>query len=303
VNELAALHNEEPRPPKYLLHLRDGRFFSEVLGAENSSFYREWIEATLKVIINANRKAPGTVKYEQINLLGRDIQKIDAHYARLRIGQPLDDLHKCHGIDRNHPYRKMTLCRVGLTLRLPDGVNRRFLFEKFLVSYSFWDEGLRRSTVTPIHSHPWNHEVVYFAATGPQAHVKEEEFQVCDEQGRPVIGSHGEINPRVMSADGALYLDRVLLKKLGEHCLRATNQPQILEAFKNDARLQAPHLLSLTEGLFRPHRVSVIDDPNAETFYFAINNYWSPTGRVLVYPDDGTIMTWSHEAWSCNGSA
>jgi hypothetical protein len=235
-----------------------------------------------------------------VNTLGRAIQEIDADFARHRIGAPLDQLHSCHGTDRIHPYRKMTLCRVGLFLRLPDSIVP-FLFEKFLVSYSYWDAGKRRSTVTPIHSHPWNHEVVYFAATGPRAYVVEEEFLVCDEHNQPVIGPNGEINSSSFSAEGALHLDHVKLQKLDEHRLAATNQPQLLDAFDGDARLQAPRLLSFTEGLFRPHRVRVVDDPQAETYYFAINNYWSPTGRVLVYRDDGTTSTWSHNAWSKPG--
>jgi hypothetical protein len=303
---LNALHNEPGTgrgAANYPLRVEEGLFFSEVFGVGNADAdrYRRWIGGSLKLIRDAIQGREG-LPFDWIDQVGRQIQELDQSIAGTLIGKKPDTLHALHGIDPSHPYRKLTLCRTRVPVLLPrkaGGVDvRHFLYEKFLVSYSYMDQGRRRSTRTPIHSHPWNHEVVYFLSAGANAYVEEEEFHVHDDSGAPLVSPEGEISPNLLASDGSLLLAKISLRCTDSSRLGVLPVPKILEHFTVDLPLRSAELIANTDGFFRPHRVTVHDDPNAETLYYAINNYWGPTGRVFVYGENGTLSTWSHRAWS-----
>jgi len=192
----------------------------------------------------------------------------------------------------------MTLCRTTFPVRIRDRIHA-FFYEKYLVSYSYWDGERARCTVTPLHSHPWNHEVVYFARSGRDAHVVEEEYRVMERAGGEVLLPDGQFRRDLLRADGSLNLDAIALQRVRASTIHLTpGEPLVLDHFESDFRLATADAILHTDGFFRPHRVSVIpDSAGAETRYFAINNYWGALGRVLVYGDDGGISTWSHTSW------
>jgi len=293
------LHNEGQMGSNYPLHLQNELFFSEVLGEGNSQapIYFDWVKRSLQLIDRAT-KTNGCLPFQSIHAVGNAMQFLDAKVVGNMIGQPPDVLHKYFGCDHRHPYRKITLCRTQISVELENTI-ANFLFEKFLVVYSYIDShGKRCSTTTPIHSHPFNHEVTYFLSGGPQAEIIEEEFAITDDQELPLLSNDGLFNPKIRRS-----LEKGALQNIRVHSINSYRrpfhfQPLILQNFESDPKLAKTELILLTDGFFRPHRVTVIDDPDSssETLYYAINNYWSPTGRVFLYNEDSTT-TWNCRDW------
>jgi hypothetical protein len=290
---LELLNNEAAQPSQYPLELRNGEYFSEVSGMQDSD-YGDWVRQCLFALDSETNQ--GVLAFSAIESVGRAIQRIDCHAISKRIRRAPDRLHQLQGIDRDHPYRKVTLARTTFPVHL-NGVLIPFFYEKYLVNYSYNDSGIRRPTVTPIHSHPLNFEVVYFLSAGPATSVTEEWFEAVDTQGQPLVDECGMLNPYLVEG-GALHLDRISVRPVGCSILRATVQPVPLNPFASDLLLNQAKVIRWTDGFFRPHRVSIQDDPDVGTLYYAINNYFGPTGRVFLYEPDGRIVQWSHRAWS-----
>jgi hypothetical protein len=287
------LNNETGQSTQFPLELVNGEYFSEVPIGDYAD-YGEWIRQCLAVIYAETQQ--GVLPFEAVERVGRAIQRIDCHAISSRIACAPDRLHQLQGIDREHPYRKITLARTVFPVRLlRDTIP--FFYEKYLINYSYDDCGIRRSTITPIHSHPLNYEVVYFLAAGRATSVTEEWFEAADSHGRPFVDESGVLNHNLVEA-GELHLDRVTVRPVGCSILRATAQPVPLSPFAADFRLDQANVIRWTDGFFRPHRVSIQDDPDVGTLYYAINNYFGPSGRVYVYEPGGKIVQWSHRAWS-----
>ncbi|MFN8392886.1 MAG: hypothetical protein U0136_21515 [Bdellovibrionota bacterium] len=298
---LDILHNETLGYVEYPLSLTKGLFFSEVLGAPfpEAAEYEQWVRACLREIV-AGQDEDGFVQFDQIDTIGRRIQQLDAQFAAERIRKELDSVHTYWGPSRAHPYRKMTLCRTTFPISHRDTIYN-FFFEKFLVVYSYLDEqGERVPTVTPIHGHPFNHEVVYFARFGNGSRVVEQEFEVCDSEGRALVRTDGSLNPKLFDETGALVPSRLRVTLAAETTLAGTPQPIALEPFGTELAMRDPELLLHTDGLFRPHQVTVHEDRSSgeETLYYAVNNYWGPYGRVWVFDEAGEASEWSHHSWS-----
>ncbi len=296
---LDILHHENGQTAEaYPIHLEDGKFFSEVFGASFSEVeeYRKHILNTVHLITSSF--TDGALAYEQIDVVGKRIQEIDVEFAKPKIGRPLDIIHQQYGPNPNHPYRKITLIRTTVPVRMEEGI-KRFFFEKFLVVYSFLDEnGMRRSTITPIHSHPYNHEVVYFVKHGPGSRAVEREYLPTDKSGTPFVSAEGVFNPALISSDGLLSLENLQTQFKKEETLEGTDVPIPLEPFESEFLSRNPHFISQTDGLFRPHQVTIHDsEEEGGTLYYAFNNYWGPLGRVIVYNDSGEPLVWRHKEW------
>lgn len=297
---LEVLHHETGQPASdYPLRLEDSTFFSEVLGADfpETAEYREHILGTLN-LIKAETDPSGFLLYDRIDPIGKAIQALDVEFAKRKIGKEPDDVHQQWGPNAEHPYRKITLCRTTVPVKIGEQVSR-FFFEKFLVVYSFLDEnGNRRSTITPIHSHPYNHEVVYFLKRGPGSRAVEREYMPTDKAGAPFFSEDGVLNRGLMNPDGTLAVSNLKIRFEKEEVLQGTDEPVSLEPFASEFLSRNPQFIFQTDGLFRPHQVTIHDaESDGGTLYYAFNNYWGPLGRVIVYNDAGEPVIWSHKEW------
>tara|TARA_R110002049_G_scaffold124814_3_gene280366 strand:- start:11117 stop:12151 length:1035 start_codon:yes stop_codon:yes gene_type:complete len=295
---------------KYPLKIEDGLILTEALGASNprSNFYKNWIFNSLEPLRHLLDLHPGGVLFEDLPEIGSKIQEIDADWVRDNVFfNELDPLHHCYGPDDSHPYRKITLCRSTFPLFVA-GKKRRAFIEKFLVVYSYWSyknsiEGQRTLTVTPLHSHPMNFEVTYFANYDNSSCVEEEEFIICLDDGkncRPVIQS-GDLDKAAISKAGIRRDKLRAIPHQREIWIPAQSDEmpiRILQDFDNDKLLAQPEIIGYTDSLFRPHKVTVSGDVD-KTHYFAINNYISLTGEVYLYKDDGRLdECWNHDTWA-----
>jgi hypothetical protein len=298
--DLALLHNEGLSDAQgYPLRVYDGFFFSEAVGDENpeADQYCELIASSMNIISKSFKDS--SVLFAELEECGKRIQALDGRFAERKIGKALDSLHRCVGPDPGHPYSKITICRSTFPILIE---NRRvwFLFEKFLVSYSYLDwSGRRRSTQTPIHSHPINFETVYFASSGNASCAIEQEFHLMNDKGEPLIRVDGTLHPDLLSGN-CLGSGLKIRVEAGESALiKASSRPIGLDPFTSEFILRAHDpLIYATDGLFRPHQVTVVDDPAVETRYFALDNYFGPTGRVLIYGSDGNVRVWNHTEWN-----
>jgi hypothetical protein len=297
---LMVLHNELPDATNYPLSLNSGLFFSEAMSPANEQVneYHRLVSDSFSIIKDALDEQ-GRMAFDSIDEVGHRLQKLDAEFARKKINQPQDNLHRCYGPNPEHPYSKIALCRTTVPVIVEDGVIP-FLFEKFLVSYSYFDEnGKRKSTVTPLHSHPLNFETVYFTSYGPKSMAIEQEYQLILKNGQPLIMGDGRIDPAFILKANTERFGSITLTPGDAHRIESGVEPVMLPPFESECFLKKASLINLTDGLFRPHKVTIYDDADAasETLYFAIDNYLGPRGRVLLFSGDGRINLWSHSHW------
>jgi hypothetical protein len=298
--QLDALYNEGGQGARhYPLALRDGRYFSEAVGEANAEAteYEDLINRSLDLFLPQSPFR--ALSIEALYECGRALQKLDRDFASSKIGRPLDSLHRCMGTDAGHPYAKITVCRTTFPVEV-SGKSIPFFYEKFLVAYSYLDEqGRRRSTVTPAHSHPINFETGYFTHFGPRSGVIEQEFDLLGPDGCPVIGPDNRV-----SAEFSTKLDwnsnQVLrARPASQTLLTPSENPVVLAPFASEAALTEDREKVIRfDGLFRAHRVEVLDDPDVETRYFALDNYFGPACRVLVFDDAGNVRKWQHHEWT-----
>jgi hypothetical protein len=293
------LHNEGGHPAQhYPLSIAKELFFSEGLAVMNAAAddYQKLAIASIKVV--AKKMRNGVLPFSVFEEVGNEIQTLDAKFAKTRINKPLDHLHKCMGPDPAHPYSKTTILRTSFPVDT-GGKIINFYFEKFLVSYSYLNHnGHRCSTVTPIHSHPLNFETIYFTAYGSASHALEQEFYLTLETGEMLVQNDGSLHPKFVKDILCQKATNIRLKSGPTESLTAGPEPIILQPFDSENAFKShSELITATDGLFRPHRVTVVDDPEKETRYFALDNYFGPTGRVFLYDDDGQAKLWSHAAW------
>lgn len=290
------LHNEAGLDAAaYPVRACHGLFFSEALDAANPAAedYLRLIAQTIEILVEAG--ANGPMSLAELIDCGRRVQHLDAAFADARSELPLDALHSCSGPDPTHPYAKITLCRTTIPIQISEQV-MWFFFEKFLVSYSYLDEGVRRSTNTPIHSHPLNFETVYFRSFGPGARVTEQEYRLINREGVPLIDGEGAIDERFFGA-AAAGVPAVRVEPGPKSDITPGAKAIRLEPFDMEVALRArDRFVRLSDGLFRPHRVTVRDDPETPTRYYALDNYVGPLGRVLLYGPDGASV-WRHDDW------
>ena len=296
------LNNDTDELVRYPLVLNEGHYFSEIVAADfpERAQYRCWVDDCM-AIIDDSLDACGVLPYSKIDQVGRELQQRDGDFARSKIDFDLDAIHELCGVDAEHPYRKMTLCRTTVLVSVLDEIVP-FFYEKFLVAYSYSDaSGKRRSTITPIHGHPLSHEVVYFTNHGPNTKVIEQEYEVCDRDGRPLFLADGALNPALIGEDGLVVPEELRVELRDEHVLYGTDEPLALDPFESEHLLRSAAHIYQTDGLFRPHKVYVcgdMDDEEEEVRYFAVNNYWGPLGRVWVFDESGHASSWSHRSWS-----
>lgn len=297
---MMVLHNEYMDAGSYPLSLNSGLFFSEALspGNDHADQYLRLVTRSLDLVSEA-LDSRGRLAFEHINEVGRRIQHLDAEFARRKINQPEDQLHCCYGPNPAHPYSKIALCRTTVPVVVADRTVP-FLFEKFLISYSYFDEyGKRRSTVTPVHSHPLNFETVYFTSYGPGSLATEQEFRFIFDNDRLLIGEDGRLNPAFVRQARGEHLGSLTLVPAEVYEIRAGSKPVMLPAFDADSVLGKAELIDITDGLFRPHQVTIHDDPSygQKTLYYALDNYLGPKGRVLLFAGDGRVNLWSYSDW------
>lgn len=297
---MMVLHKEQMDATTYPLSLTAGLFFSEALAPENdcADQYHQLVMRSLAIVGEA-LDGRGRLAYEDIDAVGRHLQQLDAEFARKKINRPQDKLHLCYGPNPAHPYSKIALCRTTLPV-IVEGRVVPFFFEKFLIAYSYFDEyGKRRSTVTPMHSHPLNFETAYFTSYGPRSIATEQEFHLILDNDRPLIDAEGKLDPAFIQQSGSDHLCRLTLVPDAKYQIRAGAEPVMLPTFDSDRLLRKAGLIDITDGLFRPHQVSIHDDPEAdrETLYYAVDNYLGPKGRVLLFSEDGRVNLWSHRDW------
>lgn len=273
-----------------------GKYFSEVIGEENPgrSQYRALCEESLGVLADFMRN-DGVLPFVALSAVGARLQDIDAGFARSRVGEPLDAVHSLGGPDATHPYGKIIICRTSFPVLMPDGERAAFLFEKFLVSYFYTDsQGKRRPTITPIHSHPINFETVYFVESDSNSKVVEQEFILGFDDCGPVVLPDGRVSPefinRAVAGKVSLTLTAADATTFGPDTPVRKLQP-----FAIDSVLPTfPQLLGVLDGYFRPHQVSVYGD---RTSYFALDNYFSPTGNVILFGESGRSI-WTRAPWT-----
>ncbi|MCX6585802.1 MAG: hypothetical protein NTX13_04380 [Acidobacteria bacterium] len=297
-NDIKNLHNEGALGAEhYPLRSEDGLFFTESLGGLNPQFDK-YQRLVLDSISTLRKRGTAPLSISELEACGAEIQMLDTMFASELIGRPLDALHRCVGPDPSHPYSKITVCRTTFPVEI-GGEILRFYFEKFLVSYSYLDsDGTRRSTTTPIHSHPMNFETVYFTSHGSTSCVLEQEFELLTDTGEPLITADGSLDEGFVRRVATVPGLRPQATPGAISKIWPSSGPIRLTAFDSETVLKSRRdLIEITDGLFRPHQVTVIDDPDAETRYFALDNYFGPVGRVLLYDPDGTVNVWSHDAW------
>lgn len=297
-SERRGYDNELHRASEYPLTISrtGGEYFSEVIGEENPGRrqYRALCEESLGVLAGFMRN-DGVLPFEALTEVGTRLQEIDALFAGSRVGKPLDSVHSLGGPDAAHPYGKIILCRTSFPILMPDGERTVFLFEKFLVSYFYTDsEGRRQPTITPIHSHPINFETVYFVESDSNSRVVEREFVLGFDECGPVVLPDGRVSPefinRAVAGSVSLTLTAAEATTFGPDAPVRKLQP-----FAIDSVLPTfPQLLGVLDGYFRPHQVSVYGD---RTSYFALDNYFSPTGNVILFGESGRSI-WTRDPWT-----
>lgn len=296
---LRVLHNEQPGAHPYPLDINDGLFFSESVGPRNeqADAYHKLVSESL-MLIRRSLDAGGTLTFECLDIVGSEVQQLDAAFARAKINRPQDQLHQCYGPSSRHPYSKITLCRTVIPVRLGDSTVP-FIYEKFLVAYSYLCGGRRKSTVTPLHTHPLNFETVYFTSYGPNSLVTEQEFRIVGGDGRALVGEDGTVNADLLHRVGRGDFAGVIFRPGPLHRIRPSEEPSTLRPFGPDESLASAGIIKYTDGLFRPHKVTVHDDKQAdrETLYYAIDNYFGPVGKVILYNEEAAPNLWSHDDW------
>lgn len=293
-----AFDNELHRASEYplTLNVTGGEYFSEVIGEQNPGRrkYRALCEESLAALASFLRE-DGVLPFEALPEAGARLQEIDARFASVRVGKPMDCVHNLGGPDAAHPYGKIIVCRTSVPVLMPDGDRAAFLFEKFLVSYFYTDsDGTRRTTVTPIHSHPINFETVYFVESDSTSEVVEEEFALEFDQYGPVVLTDGRVSPefikRALAGTVRLTLAAARTATFGPDTTVRKLQPFVIDRVLPTF----PQLLGVLDGYFRPHRVTVRGD---RTRYFALDNYFSPTGNVILFGESGQSV-WSRAPWT-----
>jgi hypothetical protein len=300
VDQLDILYNEVGRGAgHYPLELADGRYFSEALGEANpeASQYEELINRSLELISAHTRLR--RLSIDTLYEVGQALQQLDRDFGARKIGRTLDSLHSCMGTDADHPYAKVTICRTAFPVEI-SGRLIPFFYEKFLVAYSYLDElGRRRSTLTPAHSHPINFETGYFTHFGPGSCVIEQEFDLTDARGERIIGDDHNVTADFSSSLDWNAMELLRAQPAAKTVITPQENPTILPPFASEGALKADRDKVIRfDGLFRAHRVEVIDDPKAETRYFALDNYFGPACRVLVFDDAGHVRKWQHHEWT-----
>lgn len=266
-------------PGRYPLSVVNGTYFSDVIGHEGRSHYLDWVSGTMKLLADAGEP----LSLGAITELGQKIAESDREFAqRLIDAGTVDDIHRWYGPNPQHPYRKITVCRTGISIDLGKEV-RQGLYEKFLVVYSYLgSDGKRRSTITPIHSHPYNQEVVYFLRYGENAEVVEEHFIVDPIPSSESLARGENVNIK------ATNVERRSGKKTAE----------VLSNLEADEACWLPEIMVKNDAVFRTHRVSVHDnDKFTPTLYYAINNYWSLSGKVYLFEEQGDASRWDYFEW------
>lgn len=293
--DMVILHNSLLQASSYPLKMSDGLYFSEVTNSPNpvAGEYRQLVQDCLRII--ARRVgSDGIVDFVELQAIGQELQQVDLGFSAERIGVPLDVIHQLVGPNPKHPYAKITVCRTVVPVRLTSKTVTQFFYEKFLVCYCYLDEtGIRRPTTTPVHSHPLNFETIYFAFGDKPSQVTETEYLLYQPNGRSVLQPDGSLDPYFVTcaSQGTVSLD----PRPGPNQIFLPDAPiRSLPPFRVDVAFQnVPELLNVVDGYFRPHRVEVIGDT---TRYFALDNYFSPTGRVILFADTGKSI-WSHDDW------
>jgi len=293
-----AYDNEIHRASEYPLTISrtGGEYFSEVIGEQNPGRlkYQTLCEDSFGVLAGFMQE-DGLLPFQSLPEVGARLQDIDAHFAGSRVGKPLDAVHSLGGPDAAHPYGKIIVCRTSVPLLMPDGERAAFLFEKFLVSYFYTDsQGKRRSTTTPIHSHPINFETVYFVESDSSSKVVEQEFTLGFDECGPVVLPDGRVSPefikRALAGTVKLTLTPANATTFGPDTPVRKLQPFVIDSILPTF----PQLLGVLDGYFRPHRVAVHGDL---TSYFALDNYFSPTGNVILFGDSGRSV-WTRAPWT-----
>lgn len=267
-------------PGCYPLNVANGTYFSDVIGHEGSSHYLDWVSSTMKLLADAGE----TLTLSAITELGKKIVELDRDFAQRLIDTgTVDDIHRCYGPNPQHPYRKITVCRTGISIDLGKEL-RQGLYEKFLVVYSYLDgNGQRCSTITPLHSHPYNQEVVYFLRYSENTEVIEEHFIV---------------DP-IPSSESFARGENFNIKATNVERRKGKKTAEILSNLETDEACWSPEILVKNDALFRIHRVSVCDNDKAKpTLYYAINNYWSLSGKVYLLEEQGPASRWDYFEWS-----
>jgi len=297
-SERSTYDNDIHRASEYPLTVcrTGGEYFSEVIGEENPgrSQYRALCEESLGVIASFMQN-DGVLPFVALSEVGARLQDIDARFAGSRTGEPLDAVHSLGGPDAAHPYGKIIICRTSFPILMPDGERAAFLFEKFLVSYFYTDsQGKRRPTITPIHSHPINFETVYFVESDSNSKVVEQEFILGFDDCGPVVLPDGRVSLEFINRAVAGRV-RVTLTAADFTTFGPDTPVRKLQPFAIDSVLPTfPQLLGVLDGYFRPHQVSVYGD---RTSYFALDNYFSPTGNVILFGESGRSI-WSRAPWT-----
>jgi hypothetical protein len=270
-------------PARYPLRLANGEYFSEALGSGNALAheYEALIANSLDALATFSEDA--VISLDTLSECGQVMQEHDRAFATSRINQPHDALHRRLGPNAKHPYAMITVCRTAFPIRIRDQIVY-FYFEKFFVSYSYLDAaGCRRSTVTPVHSHPINFETGYFTVFGTKSRVVEQEFTLTTGSGAPLIRSDGSLSTEGILALSASGLPELRAIPATKTVMSPAASAFALPTFASDrALLAALDGVVQLDGLFRTHQVTVVDDPGVGSHYFALDNYFGPFGRVLI---------------------
>lgn len=267
-----------------------GEYYSEIFTLTSDTSYKHWLEECMAALKSKLKK--GYLDVSEIVLIGKKLQTIDVKASTPRINNKPDALHQLWGSNSDHPYRKLTLIGTMCKVKIGDELHD-FLYEKFLTIYSYLDKDVRRSTTTPLHTHPINQEVVYFLSYGPKSCVVETEYEYwCENQ----LIDLNTANGRTKFA--TLTEAKIELKKKNTQTILPSDKPIILEPFDSELLLYDDDLILAADGMFRPHQVTVYDDSKIPTLFYSINNYWSPTGKVNLYTADGKLAKiWNPEEW------
>ena len=128
---------------------------------------------------------------------------------------------------------------------------------------------------------------------GKQTRVEEQEYDYW----------HNNKRINISTKEGKKYFSKlkpneISLRNSRLNIIKPTNNPLFLSPFDSEVFLNSEDILKHSDGFFRPHKVIVIDDPIKETLYYAVNNYWSPTGTVYLFNEDGSMKeTWNNDEW------
>jgi hypothetical protein len=107
----------------------------------------------------------------------------------------------------------------------------------------------------------------------------------------------------LLAPDGTLQCslleraEELVAKPGAETTVLASAKPIKLPPFRSELVLRdGPNLAMLADGLYRPHKMTVVDDPETPTRFFALDNYFGARARVLVYGAGGASL-WRHGEW------